>query len=408
MEFKDRKGSHLNRKILNIISQTPTQMVVDVKRDNTGICEEGTPINAEVFNNFQTEITVAFSTANEAKETSNVASTISQNAKDVADEAKNIASQANTNSDNAITTSNEAKNLANSANTSSNTAVSIANEAKTESSSVKAMASEAKTLANNAKSIVEGIEGQIPTKTSQLTNDSSFVTEEMLNSKIEPENIIAGSNIELTKNGKNVTINALSSGAGSITLNGTVTTNPRFFAPTSGGSTGYRDIYSENELPSIGSSVSGTNGEYVLVNGNGTVDSISYDEECEYWTYNYSSKTPIWKKISTNTRGYNFLNIYGNSTGVSSGTISWSGGQQYSMMTNIFIITTKQGTTGYRTFVVNCDNASSTTPYCIYGSSSSYYIKFYFSSYREITITASNGMTITRVMQLYPNTFGCL
>ena len=393
MEFKNRQGSHPNRKILNIISQTPTQIVVDVERDNTGVTEEGTPINAEVFNTFQAEITTAVSTAN-------TANTTSQNAKNVADEAKTLAGQANTNSSTAVTTATEAKTLASSANTKSDTAVSTANVAKTESTSALAIATEAKTKA-------ESIEGQIPTKTSQLTNDSNFATTAMLDPKLESTNIIAGSNIELTKNGKNVTITALSGGVGNITMNGSTTTSPKFYAPTSGGGSGYRDIYYENELPAIGSTVSGTSGGYVLVNGNATVDSVYYDDESEYWTYYYTSKTPIWKAVN-NSKGYTYQSIYNNSTGTSNGTITWTGGQQYSIMNNIFVIVAKQGTTGYRTFVVNCDAASSSTPYCIYGSSSSYYIKFYFSSARTITISSASGMTITRVMQLYPNELNTL
>ena len=295
MEFKNRQGSHPNRKILNIISQTPTQIVVDVERDNTGVTEEGTKLTAEVFNTFQNEI--------------------------------------------------------------------------------KAEIAES--------------------------------TERLLEPKLESENIVAGSNIEVTKNGKNVTITALSGGAGSITLNGSVTTTPKFYAPTSSGYSGYTDVYYESELPTIGSTVSGTGGKYVLVNGAATVDSTSYDDESEYWTYYYTSKAPMWKTVNSN-KGYTYQSIYNNSTGTSSGTITWTGGQQYSNMNNIFVIVAKQGTTGYRTFVVNCDAASSSTPYCIYGSSSSYYVKFYFSSARTITISGANGMTITKVMQLYPNALNTL
>lgn len=47
MEFIDRQGQNLNRKKLTIISQTPTEMIVDVARyDNA--TTEGTPINANV------------------------------------------------------------------------------------------------------------------------------------------------------------------------------------------------------------------------------------------------------------------------------------------------------------------------------------------------------------------------
>lgn len=73
MEFKDRKGKNLNRKKLKIISQTPTELVVDMERFDE-VEEEGTKIDASVFNTFQSEISIsnnnssnAISIANSAK-----------------------------------------------------------------------------------------------------------------------------------------------------------------------------------------------------------------------------------------------------------------------------------------------------------------------------------------------------
>lgn len=55
MEFKDRQGLDLNRKRLKIVSQTPTEMIVDVERYDK-VSEEGTRLNAETLNRFQQEI----------------------------------------------------------------------------------------------------------------------------------------------------------------------------------------------------------------------------------------------------------------------------------------------------------------------------------------------------------------
>ena len=52
MTFNDRQGTNLNRKRLTIISQTPTEIIADIERaDNP--TQEGTKINASVFNNFE-------------------------------------------------------------------------------------------------------------------------------------------------------------------------------------------------------------------------------------------------------------------------------------------------------------------------------------------------------------------
>ncbi len=56
MEFKNREGKNLNRKRLEVISQTPNQLIVDVFSEASNITEYGTPINAETLNTLQDEI----------------------------------------------------------------------------------------------------------------------------------------------------------------------------------------------------------------------------------------------------------------------------------------------------------------------------------------------------------------
>lgn len=56
MEFKNRQGENLNRKRLEIVSQTPTQLVVDVFSAASNVTEYGTPINAETLTELQNEI----------------------------------------------------------------------------------------------------------------------------------------------------------------------------------------------------------------------------------------------------------------------------------------------------------------------------------------------------------------
>lgn len=56
MVFKDREGKNLNRKRLEIVSQTPTQLVVDVFSAASDVTEYGTPINAQTLTTLQNEI----------------------------------------------------------------------------------------------------------------------------------------------------------------------------------------------------------------------------------------------------------------------------------------------------------------------------------------------------------------
>ena len=105
MEFKDRKGTNLNRKKIKIISQTQTEIIADIERfDN--VTEEGTEINANVFNTFQSEINTAKSEANTAGVTANNANTTANSALSNANNAIEIATSAKT-------IAESAKNIAN-------------------------------------------------------------------------------------------------------------------------------------------------------------------------------------------------------------------------------------------------------------------------------------------------------
>ena len=109
MEFKDRTGKFLNRKKLKIISQNATEIIADVERFDE-VENEGTKINAGVFNEFQTNI---------------------ENSKQTSNDAKSIAASANVTAVNASATAQEAKNIAQSASTKAASAIDIANAANT-------------------------------------------------------------------------------------------------------------------------------------------------------------------------------------------------------------------------------------------------------------------------------------
>ena len=102
MLFKDRTGTNLNRKRIKIITQTPTEIIADIERADN-VTEEGTAINAAVFNAFQTSIDTALNNASSALTSANQASSSSTN-------ALNLATSANTNASNALQTAQEASN----------------------------------------------------------------------------------------------------------------------------------------------------------------------------------------------------------------------------------------------------------------------------------------------------------
>ena len=108
MEFKDRKGKNLNRKKLKIISQTPTELIVDMERFDE-VEEEGTKIDASVFNTFQSEISISNNNSN--------------NAISIANSAKNESSQAKEESATALSTANSADSKSSQALENSNVAM---------------------------------------------------------------------------------------------------------------------------------------------------------------------------------------------------------------------------------------------------------------------------------------------
>ena len=126
MEFKDRQGQNLNRKKIKIISQTPTEIIADIERYDT-VTEEGTLINAEVFNKFQTQINQANNEASSALSTVNDANNNSDEAKKNANEALTKAKTALLNSETALNKATQVEN----ALADRGATIYVGNEAKT-------------------------------------------------------------------------------------------------------------------------------------------------------------------------------------------------------------------------------------------------------------------------------------
>lgn len=179
MFFKDRKGSNLNRKRISIVSQTPNEIIADITRaDNP--TDEGTPINADTFNDFQKEIDTANNksanaetNASSALAVASEAKTISNGAVDTANTAVETANEASTKADSAISTANLATNTANGAVTTANEALSNSEDAVTIASDASVKSDAAVATANSASTKSDAA---VATATTASTNASSAVT----------------------------------------------------------------------------------------------------------------------------------------------------------------------------------------------------------------------------------------
>jgi len=179
MLFKDRQGSNLNRKRISIVSQTPNEIIADITRaDNP--TDEGTPINAGTFNDFQTEIdsantksTKAETNASSALTVATEAKTLSSSATDTANSAVETANGASTKADTAISTANLATNTANGAVNTANEALSNSEDAVTIASDASVKSDSAVATANNA---LLKSDSAVATATTALTNSENAVT----------------------------------------------------------------------------------------------------------------------------------------------------------------------------------------------------------------------------------------
>lgn len=160
MIFQDRTGSNLNRKKITIISQTPTEIIADIERADNPI-NEGTTINASVFNTFQENINLSNETSTQALENANQATTVANEAKINSVNALNIAGKASNDASNAISAAQQATNKANEAISSANTVTTIANQALEASSNSQEKATTALDNSNNAIEVVEQLETAI-------------------------------------------------------------------------------------------------------------------------------------------------------------------------------------------------------------------------------------------------------
>ncbi|WGE81404.1 YadA-like family protein [Actinobacillus equuli subsp. haemolyticus] len=160
-----------------------------------------TTANATAHNANATANT-ANTTANTANATANTANTTANTANTTANTANTTANTANTTANTANTTANTANATANTANTTANTANATANTANTTANTANATANTANTTANNA--LTEVKKGWNITTKANGGNAKDSSTEQV--SMGELVTFEAGSNINLTQKGANITI----------------------------------------------------------------------------------------------------------------------------------------------------------------------------------------------------------
>ena len=100
-DFKNRESQYINRRKLTIVSQTPTELVVDITRNEGEIEVAGSPIDATTMNAFNTQINSAVNNASAALLKANEVET-------TANSAKSIAETASADASSAVTTANTA------------------------------------------------------------------------------------------------------------------------------------------------------------------------------------------------------------------------------------------------------------------------------------------------------------
>lgn len=92
--FKNRQSENPNRRRLTIVEQQGNEMLVDVERADTNVTEEGTPINADVLNQWNNIIDESNSKSTNAVNTATQANTMSNNALSKATTAETNANDA--------------------------------------------------------------------------------------------------------------------------------------------------------------------------------------------------------------------------------------------------------------------------------------------------------------------------
>ena len=102
-KFVNRVSQFPNRKVIKIVSQDEDQIVAEVTNDDTGLVNAGTPLSAEIFDEWDEVVSTANSTANEAK-------ILAINASSDASEALEAAEVAKTDAADALSVAEEAKN----------------------------------------------------------------------------------------------------------------------------------------------------------------------------------------------------------------------------------------------------------------------------------------------------------
>ena len=129
--FVNRDSQFPNRRRLEIISQTPNEIIANIYREEGEIYTSGTSIDKDTFNNWDSRIKNNESLCQSSNETAQGSLLKSQEAKNTAEGALNTSQIAEEKADTAIGTATNALEIANGAKLESSNAFVTANEALT-------------------------------------------------------------------------------------------------------------------------------------------------------------------------------------------------------------------------------------------------------------------------------------
>ena len=129
--FINRDSQYPNRRRLEIISQSPNEIIADIYREEGEIYISGTSIDKDTFNNWDSRIRNNETLCDSSNQTANNSLTKAQDAMNIAEGALSTSQTALEKSDMAIDTAADALSTANNAKTESLNAFTTANEALT-------------------------------------------------------------------------------------------------------------------------------------------------------------------------------------------------------------------------------------------------------------------------------------
>ena len=220
MTFVDRVSKYPNRVKLEIVNQSADKIVADIQLADEPTVE-GTPLNAEILNQFKTKFEEANTKADNA--VNNVAILSNQITQEVetvkitAAQAVNTSNAASQTASSADSKSEEAKAKSELALSQSSSAIEVSGSAKTIAESAEAKAQEALIKSNDALQAVETNQGTAVYQNGEFT--TQFNADEKVDVTLFNEQIISLSTTKADNSTMNSELSAMKSRTTSLENN---------------------------------------------------------------------------------------------------------------------------------------------------------------------------------------------